>query len=202
MTEEKPQGKGKKIRLIYFVIAAVIVFIAGFSQDCPTEADLVCKSPYQVIFLGVVFAVLLFILLIVFSIYRNMTSTGIVDSKLPARDLGVGERDIKNIRKAGVKVRILQGLIAVLLPLLYFIVFRLGVSLRLRYCTNMGYPFACSDYGLGLLMIPPVLAGKKKSSRITALLISAIVFLIALNATPVFGQQTIIYNVHYRDLDG
>ncbi len=215
MTDEKPHGKGKKIRLRCWIIAAFaaafIVFIGGFSQDCPLPDPACCTGApggtnrylpvIEFIGLGVVFIGLLFILLIVFSIYRSVASTGIVDSKLPARDLGVGERDIKNIRKAGVKVRILQGLIAVLLPLLYFIVFRLGVSLRQMSCPNIGYPYCCeytweTEYSL---MLPTALAGKKRGSRIAVFLMSAIAFLVAMKSAPVFGQIIPLYSVASRE---
>ena len=107
------------------------------------------------------------------------------------KKLNVLNKDIKSISKKGIARNILYWIIGVLVAILSFI---LGFFVGKTKCPSLysaGYPFAMA------LAIPSVLNNKKKSNKIVALLISAMIFLVALKSVPAFGEA-ILYNVYKR----
>lgn len=105
--------------------------------------------------------------------------------------LGVSEEDIKGFRKRGIARNILYWIIGIIVAILSFVVGFLVGKGTCRVESGGGYPFAAG------IVIPGMLSSKKKSTKIAALLISVIAFLVALKAAPVFGQS-IKYNVYKR----
>ena len=105
--------------------------------------------------------------------------------------LDITERDIKDIGKAGIASKILYWIITAIIAIITFII---GFFIGQGNCStsdNGGYPFAIGS------MIPGVLAGKRRSSKIAILLFSMVAFLVAIKAYPAFGQA-IKYNVYRR----
>jgi len=105
--------------------------------------------------------------------------------------LGVSEKDIRGMGKKGIARNILYWIIGIIVAILSFVA---GFFVGKGTCPvegGGGYPFAAG------VVIPGMLSGKKKSIKIAVLLISAIAFLVALKAAPVFGQA-IKYNVYKR----
>jgi len=110
--------------------------------------------------------------------------------------LGVSEKDIRGMGKKGIARNILYWIIGIIIGIIVAILsFVVGFFVGKGTCPSVdsggGYPFAAG------VVIPGMLSGKKKSTKITVLLISAIAFLVALKADPVFGQG-IMYNVYKR----
>ncbi len=202
---------GFKIKLRYWIIAAFvgafIIFIAGFSGNCPSPDPECCTSSVNGMVsyfpeselerFGTLFVIVFLPLLIVFFIYSRMVSSHNDESKLVelGSTLGVDKRDVMGVRKTGFKIRVLQGIIVVLLSFLYSIIFRLGINAKLLNlnCPNVGYPYCCSYMGVGLLSVAS--ASEKRKYRIAIILLSAVAFLSAMKAVPVFGQG-IVYNVY------
>lgn len=105
--------------------------------------------------------------------------------------LGVSEKDIRDMGKKGIARNILYWIIGIVVAILSFMV---GFFVGKGTCpveSSGGYPFAAG------IVIPSMLSNKKKSTKIAVLLMSAIAFLVALKAAPVFGQA-IKYNVYKR----
>jgi len=105
--------------------------------------------------------------------------------------LGISEQDIGRLGKKGIVRNILYWIIGIIIAILSFIA---GFFVGRGTCPSAGsggYPFATG------MVIPSMLSGKKKNTKIAVLLISAIAFLVALKVPPIFGQA-IKYNVYKR----
>ncbi len=102
--------------------------------------------------------------------------------------LDVTQEDISGMKRAGLKSRVRYWVVSAAIAILSFI---LGFFLGKGSCppAGGGYPFY-----MGL--VPAALPGKNLN-KIAVLLVSVIVFLVALNVVPVFGQS-VKYGVYLR----
>lgn len=114
------------------------------------------------------------------------------------RMLNVTEKDIRGMGRKGIARNVINWIIAAIIAILAFVLgFFAGrggcpadvvtTTTTTTTTTLAGYPFAAA-------LAVPFLLPVKKRGRFVALLISAIVFLVALKSTPVFGQA-VLYNV-------
>ncbi len=104
--------------------------------------------------------------------------------------LDVTPEDISGMKRFGLKNRLIYWIITAAITILSFI---LGFFLGKGSCppAGGGYPFS-------MALTPVVFPGKNRSKAVV-LLVSAVAFLVALNAVPVFGQA-VLYDVFSRKI--
>jgi hypothetical protein len=131
------------------------------------------------------------------------------------KKLDITDKDIRNIGKVGFTTKIVYWIVTAIIAVISYIIgFFVGkgtcpstgvvttttsiatttttiATTTSTTTTTIGYPYAAG------LMIPSILAVKKRSSKIAILLVSAVAFLIAIKIYPIFGQA-IMYNVYKR----
>ncbi len=88
----------------------------------------------------------------------------------------VSEKDIKNIKKDNISRKIIYWIIGILIAIICLI-----IGLIIYLSDSSSYPY-------GIITTPIAVQTKTKKSRIAALLIVFLTFLIAIKATPVFGE--------------
>ncbi|MEM5855116.1 MAG: hypothetical protein QW472_02225 [Candidatus Aenigmatarchaeota archaeon] len=105
--------------------------------------------------------------------------------------LNITDEDIKNIKKAGLTNKILYWITTAIIAIISFIIGFFAGKVTCPSTGGGGYPYAAG------LVIPNTLISKKRNSKIAILLLSVIVFLVAIKLSPAFGQA-IKYNVYKR----
>ncbi len=108
-----------------------------------------------------------------------------------AKSLGVEERDIKRMGRRGSVNKLIYWILGIIIAIVSFIA---GYLIGKRACpatSPHGYPFAVVG-----LAIPAALKEKRRS-KTAILILSILVFLLAIKSQPIFGQA-IEYNVYSR----
>lgn len=192
---------GFRVRWYHTIIAAIIVFFAGFLSvgglGCPTIDPYICSEGIGVESYRIVAYLLpqmfIFGIVLIFTVasyfgYRYLCrcidNPKIIDL---GGELGVKKGDVQRMKVTRTGLMMAKAVLAFFISLLYMIVFWLGSDLKTLMCPHViGYPYWRS------MVLLPVIPTDRKKSRITVFLLSAITLLTIINSSPVFGQQCVV----------